>query len=123
MDVAIARADRRVDCGSNSNFEGLKLAHDIGFWPCVIESNALVVVNLVKGNNIVNSKVGLIINDIIQLLHFSPGCSICFVLIKANMAAHSLAELGLSFSYDRFWMEEAPLSVAPVVLGHCPNQL
>ncbi|KAK3183290.1 hypothetical protein Dsin_030576 [Dipteronia sinensis] len=100
--------------------KGLQFSHNAGLWPCVLETDAQVVVNLVKGKFDVFSEVGLIIEDINRLLHSVPGCVVNFVPRNANMAAHNLAKLDLSLDSDCFWMEEVRPSVVPVVLGDCP---
>ncbi|KAK2635051.1 hypothetical protein Ddye_029843 [Dipteronia dyeriana] len=55
----------------------------------------------------------LVANDSRSSVSFNP--------MKANMDAHCLAKLSLNLDFDNFWMEDVPLSVAPIVLGDYPR--
>ncbi|KAK3185095.1 hypothetical protein Dsin_032381 [Dipteronia sinensis] len=76
---------------------GLRFAIEAGLLPCLIESDALAVVNLIRSSSIPFSETGLIIKDIRLMLENSPGCMVVFVPRKANMAAHELAK------YSVYW--------------------
>ncbi|KAK0592975.1 hypothetical protein LWI29_028449 [Acer saccharum] len=104
-------------------FRGLRMAKDIGLWPCEIETDAQVLVNLLTSDVIPSSEVGLVIQDIKQILVEFPDCKVAFVPRGANMAAHGLAKLGLSVSCDRFWMEDFPPKICSTVLGEYQNHL
>ncbi|KAK3230811.1 hypothetical protein Dsin_002692 [Dipteronia sinensis] len=110
---------RQVD----NRAEGLCFAYDFGLWPCVVESDSQVVVSLVNSVSSPLDEIGLFINDIVDLMNSSPQCKMCFIPRKANMVAHGLAKLGLSSESDRFWIEEVPPSVAPIVLGETSRLL
>ncbi|KAK3221237.1 hypothetical protein Dsin_008262 [Dipteronia sinensis] len=97
---------------------GLQFAVYTGLVPCMIESDAQVVINLLKAGVPPYSDVGLIIQDIFSFCENSLNSlsySFRFVLRKANLAAHCLAKIGLSSFVDDYWMEECPPSVVPVV--------
>ncbi|KAK1577682.1 hypothetical protein Q3G72_023807 [Acer saccharum] len=100
---------------------GLHFAFDTGLFPCTLESDAKVVVDLVNSRNVPCAEVGLIIGDICNFIVTHPGCKFVFVPRKANMVAHSLARLSLSYGSDLFLMEEVSYCVLPVVLGDCPG--
>ncbi|TXG70342.1 hypothetical protein EZV62_005277 [Acer yangbiense] len=100
----------------------LHLALDCGLLPCSLESDAQVVVNFIDMDGFHCSEVGLFVKDIRLFLERFPLWSISFTPRSANVAAHCLVKLGLSFIVDRFWIEECPPSVYPVVLGNCPTQ-
>ncbi|KAK1550569.1 hypothetical protein Q3G72_021185 [Acer saccharum] len=74
---------------------GLLFVRDAGLLPCVVETDAQVVVKLIEFSN-------------------AP-------LSDTNIATHKLARLGLSIDSALFWMDEAPC-VAPVVLDDYPIQ-
>ncbi|KAK3184331.1 hypothetical protein Dsin_031617 [Dipteronia sinensis] len=88
---------------------GLNFALDSGLFPCTLESDAKVIVDLINANNVPYSDVGLITGDICNFLITNPGCNVVFASRKANMAAHSLAKLGLNYACKRFKMEEVPV--------------
>ncbi|KAK3206078.1 hypothetical protein Dsin_020124 [Dipteronia sinensis] len=92
-------------------------------FPCSFETDALSVVSMVKADASPYAEVGLIIHDIQLLLNSYPDNDVDYVPRKANMAAYSLAKLGLINSCDSFLMEECPPSVAPFVTGDCPGSL
>ncbi|KAK2646057.1 hypothetical protein Ddye_021252 [Dipteronia dyeriana] len=100
-------------------FRGLQFAVDTGLVPCMIESDAQVVINLLISGVPPLSDVGLIIQDNYSFYEKSFSCSFAFAPRKANMATHCLAKYGLSSSVDGYWMEECPPSVVLVVLGDC----
>ncbi|KAK2651128.1 hypothetical protein Ddye_018617 [Dipteronia dyeriana] len=104
-------------------YKGLQFALESGFWNCVLESDAQVVVNLINSNSYVSSDVGVIIQDILGLLVKFTECNVGFVPRRANLTAHCLVKLGLNSETELFWLEEVPPSVLPVVLGDCPKLL
>ncbi|KAK2637982.1 hypothetical protein Ddye_025777 [Dipteronia dyeriana] len=52
-----------------------------GLWPCVLEMDAQVVVNLVIGETVVRSDIGLVVDDVAHLLHEFLDCVVSFVHI------------------------------------------
>ncbi|KAK2649550.1 hypothetical protein Ddye_017039 [Dipteronia dyeriana] len=103
--------------------KGLNFAIEFGLVPCTLESDTKVIVDLVNVNTVPCSDVGLIIGDICNFLITHPGCIIVFASIRANKVSHSLAQLGLNYDCNRFWMEKVPQYAVPVVLGDCPSLL
>ncbi|KAK2662089.1 hypothetical protein Ddye_000663 [Dipteronia dyeriana] len=79
---------------------GLLLARNSGLWPCSIESDTEVVVNLVNYKSVSCAEIGIIIQDILSLLNDFSGCIVSFVPRVANMVAHYLAKVGLSSDSD-----------------------
>ncbi|KAK2649115.1 hypothetical protein Ddye_016604 [Dipteronia dyeriana] len=98
---------------------GLQFAVETGLVPCVMESDAQVVINLLNSVVALLSEVRLIIQDIFSFCEKSFSCSFNFVPRNGKMVAHCLAKLGLSSSVDDFWMEKCPLSVILEVLRDC----
>ncbi|KAK2662800.1 hypothetical protein Ddye_001374 [Dipteronia dyeriana] len=91
-------------------------------WPCMVESDAQVVVNLINATSAPFSDVGLFICDNIKLLEAHPTFFfVSFTHRKANTAAHHLAKLCLSLDSDMFWMEEVPPCVVLAMVGDCPK--
>ncbi|KAK2645061.1 hypothetical protein Ddye_020256 [Dipteronia dyeriana] len=73
---------------------GLRFAFKSGIWPCVIESDSQVVVLMVNSGSSPLDEIGLIVDDIADMMNSIPRCRVCFISRKANMAAHYLAKLG-----------------------------
>ncbi|KAK2633821.1 hypothetical protein Ddye_028613 [Dipteronia dyeriana] len=96
---------------------------DSGLLPCEVESDAQAVVKLIHVDEPLLSDVGIIISDITHFLACHPECSVTFAPRSTNRAAHCLAKFGLTLVDSRFWMEEAPDWVAPVVLDDRPSSL
>ncbi|KAK3183021.1 hypothetical protein Dsin_030307 [Dipteronia sinensis] len=90
---------------------------ETGLWPCIVESDSQIVVSLIKSSNVRLSDICLIIGDILDLVNGQLQCKVCFIPRKANMVAYCFVKLGVSLEIDRFWMEEVPSSVPPIVLG------
>ncbi|KAK1556291.1 hypothetical protein Q3G72_002141 [Acer saccharum] len=93
--------------------------NESGLMPCLVESDAHTMVNLTNSDSAHFSEVGLIIKDIRILLGCSANCFIAFIPKSANLAAHVLAKLSLSFDSAKFWREECPPAIAQAVLGDC----
>ncbi|KAK2644314.1 hypothetical protein Ddye_019509 [Dipteronia dyeriana] len=67
---------------------GLSFTRDSSLVPCLVESDAQVVVNLINSSDALFLEVGMIIKDIMLLLEDYPGCCVHFALRKANMDVH-----------------------------------
>ncbi|KAK2647938.1 hypothetical protein Ddye_015427 [Dipteronia dyeriana] len=76
--------------------QGLLLAIDAGLFPCLMESNAEVVVGWINSVIPLCSDIGVVIMDIQNLLKLDLCISINFVPRKTNIIAHVLAKNGLS---------------------------
>ncbi|KAK2635571.1 hypothetical protein Ddye_030363 [Dipteronia dyeriana] len=100
---------------------GISFACEVGLFPCTIESDAQLVMNLINSNSFPLSEIGLVISDICKFLVDYPSCTIVYTPREANVAAHTLAKMGLKSSSDHYWMEDVPPCVAPVVMGDCPS--
>ncbi|KAL5847389.1 hypothetical protein ACOSQ3_010913 [Xanthoceras sorbifolium] len=82
---------------------GFQLAFDSGFSSLLVESDALSVVNYLLNGNPPNSKVGLIISDILMLCS-RASVSLSFVPRSAN----SLARYSFRIDNVAIWLEDAP---------------
>ncbi|KAK3188547.1 hypothetical protein Dsin_028108 [Dipteronia sinensis] len=82
---------------------------DCGMSPCVLESDAEVVVNWINKGSHFDSVCGGILSDISSLSVERGGLSFCFVPRQANEVAHCLAKNVLRSNHDLFWMEELPI--------------
>ncbi|KAK2652478.1 hypothetical protein Ddye_012363 [Dipteronia dyeriana] len=74
---------------------GPGFAIDSGLWPCVVESDSQTVVSMINSGSAPLSDIGLIIEDILDLLKGPLICSVNFISRKANLAAHCLAKHGV----------------------------
>ncbi|TXG46802.1 hypothetical protein EZV62_026096 [Acer yangbiense] len=101
---------------------GLCFARDVGLWPCLVELDALSVVNLILDNGpLPCSEIGFVIQDIKNIIAGCPDCKVAFAPRLANLAAHSLAKFGLTIERDGFWLEDCPPEIFSAVLGDCPS--
>ncbi|KAK3222715.1 hypothetical protein Dsin_009740 [Dipteronia sinensis] len=98
---------------------GRRFTLEVGLFPCVIEFDSQVTVNLMHSGSDRFADVGLVLNDIRLLLSSVSDELMEFVPKKANMAAHGLAKFALSLFSDRILLEGFPLFLAFVVLGDC----
>ncbi|KAK3206532.1 hypothetical protein Dsin_020578 [Dipteronia sinensis] len=87
---------------------GLQLACDTGLAPVVAETDAAVVAKWISEKTQLYSEVGLVIADILTLVHSMRCCSVDYVPRKANQVAHLLAKMALSNLEDLYWMEDSP---------------
>ncbi|KAK3187896.1 hypothetical protein Dsin_027457 [Dipteronia sinensis] len=99
---------------------GLQFAKDSGLLPCVLESDAAVVVKWINDESHLDSECGGLILDILELISCMNGVLVNFVLRLANQVAHGLAQNGLVCAEDAFWMEEFPGYVRGVVIADMP---
>ncbi|KAK1559411.1 hypothetical protein Q3G72_014197 [Acer saccharum] len=94
---------------------GLNSAIALGSLPCVVETNAFSVVNLIHDNCAPIYEIGIVVSDIKGLLVCHPECKIVFTSRSSNMVAHHLAKFGLRLDEAKFWLEEVPHCVTPIV--------
>ncbi|KAK0579421.1 hypothetical protein LWI29_026174 [Acer saccharum] len=96
--------------------DGIHLAVDAGLVPFQIDTDSLIVVNLVNKGDSSSADVGHIIADIVRFLRSLESCSIAFTPRKRNAVAHSLARTALSIASDRCWVDSCPPCVERLVL-------
>ncbi|KAK0608384.1 hypothetical protein LWI29_029944 [Acer saccharum] len=97
---------------------GIRLALQLGLFPALLESDALAVVELISAKVVPASDVGIVINDILNLIS-SCFVSFSFVPRLANRVAHGLAKLALDYKGRSVWVGDCPLAVESLVLGDC----
>ncbi|KAK2641094.1 hypothetical protein Ddye_022857 [Dipteronia dyeriana] len=88
---------------------GIMFGTDYGLAPSLIEINELVVVIWLLDGSHNDSKSGVILNEIANLMTTGSGVAISSISRKANMPAYVLAREALKISGDAFWNEECPL--------------
>ncbi|KAK2655217.1 hypothetical protein Ddye_008269 [Dipteronia dyeriana] len=76
---------------------GLHFALESCLVPIVLEFDALRVVNLLKLKVVPDSKIGVVIHDISNIVDHSCSFSFNFVPRLANKVAHGLAKLTLAY--------------------------
>ena len=81
----------------------------------IVESDAEIVVSLIKSSTALNSSVGLILNDCRSLLGSLEGCSLIHIRRSANQVAHDLARSSVSGSDLGEWRESPPSFLADVL--------
>ncbi|KAK2637294.1 hypothetical protein Ddye_032086 [Dipteronia dyeriana] len=88
---------------------GFRLALENGLYPVILESDALLVVNLIKAKEIPSSDVGVVIHDILELVENVGVFSCNFAPRLTNKVAHGLAKITLRSRNEFVWMEDCPL--------------
>ncbi|KAK3206766.1 hypothetical protein Dsin_020812 [Dipteronia sinensis] len=89
-------------------YKGLIFSRDCGIFPCVIESDAAVVVKWINEDSHWDSISGNILVEISALVSGLHVISVSHIPRLANNVAHGLAKSALMVVEDRFWMEEFP---------------
>ncbi|KAK2633922.1 hypothetical protein Ddye_028714 [Dipteronia dyeriana] len=87
----------------------LKFAQDCGPSPCVLESDAAVVVKRINDDGHLDSVNGVILTDIADLTSIMGRVVVTHVPRLTNQVVHGLAKFALGCSEDNFWIEEYPL--------------
>ncbi|KAK2658795.1 hypothetical protein Ddye_005328 [Dipteronia dyeriana] len=106
-----------------ATFSGLSFAMEVGLLPCMVESDAQIVVRLINDVSIPLPDIGLIFSDIVRFLDYHPGCSVVFAPRGANKAAHCMAKFGVRFDGSRYWLEEASSWLSSIIMGERPVPL
>ncbi|KAL5812922.1 hypothetical protein ACOSQ3_027872 [Xanthoceras sorbifolium] len=108
LDPAIAEA--------KAIFFGLSLAVDRGLLDLVIESDCAQVIKLLNDNTVVRSDIGLVLNDIREILRLSsPRFSFVHIRRSGNLVAHSLAKLAVSKVDCCVWVNDFPPCVGSLI--------
>ncbi|KAK3221527.1 hypothetical protein Dsin_008552 [Dipteronia sinensis] len=87
-------------------FRAIHFFRDCGLFPCVLESDAEVVIKWIVEGSHLDSAGGVILSDISYLIEEIGGLSIGFAPRQANRVAHVLAKQALCAFNDFFWMED-----------------
>ncbi|KAK3189610.1 hypothetical protein Dsin_029171 [Dipteronia sinensis] len=103
-------------------YRGFIFSRDCGLFPCVIESDAAIVVKWINKDGHRDSISGNILAEISALvsgLHVNP---VSHIPRLANNVTHGLAKFALMVVEDRFWMEEFPPCVRRAVQLDMPTE-
>ncbi|KAK0593300.1 hypothetical protein LWI29_034527 [Acer saccharum] len=95
-------------------------SRDCGLFPCVLESDAEVVVKWILNGSHLDSAVDAILEDIAVLRKECGDLKVVFTPRRANLVAHVLARQALKNVDDFFWLEEFPYCVASAVQADMP---
>ncbi|KAK3217704.1 hypothetical protein Dsin_011674 [Dipteronia sinensis] len=101
-------------------YKGFLLASQTDFWRVEVESDAAVVVGWVNDGKVMESEVGLVVEDIKLLTNTMLFCTVNFVSRKFNRVAHCLTKLALSSNEDLYWLEEYPPFLTRFLVADCP---
>ncbi|KAK1584486.1 hypothetical protein Q3G72_033412 [Acer saccharum] len=101
--------------------KAIRFSNDCGLFPCVLASDAEVVVNWIKKGSHRDSASGVILADIFSLSAERIDLDINFEPRQTNMVAHSIARNALRSFMELFWMEEVPLFAVSLVRADMPN--
>ena len=100
-----------------SDFHKLQIQQH-GLVNVIVESDAQIVVSVIKSSTALNSSVGIVLNDGHSLLGNLEGCSLVHVQRSANQAAHYLARSFVSRSDIREWSESPPSFLTNVLANN-----
>ncbi|KAL5793647.1 hypothetical protein ACOSP7_002241 [Xanthoceras sorbifolium] len=101
---------------------GRLLTVDIGFHYVLIQSNTLVLVQLVRSRSNPLSDIGLgfsLLGDILDGITTCEEVYVNFIPRNSNKARHSLAKLSCSLRGCNVWTEEIAPRIVPFVLHDC----
>ncbi|KAL5807182.1 hypothetical protein ACOSQ4_029915 [Xanthoceras sorbifolium] len=99
---------------------GLRLAEELLLLHAGLDSESLFVVNLISSSLIPASELGLLILDILKLLHYPSFVGVNFIPKSANFIAHDLASLAFSFSIKQVWIDHCLSIVERRILDEFP---
>ncbi|KAK8635831.1 hypothetical protein V6N13_004546 [Hibiscus sabdariffa] len=102
---------------TSAAIHAIDLVVDLGFSKAIFEGDSLTVIKKLKANLKDLSDICVLIWDAKFKAQKLLACSFSFVPRVGNQAAHQLASAG--FGEDRFWVEEAPPSLAPFLAAEC----
>ncbi|KAK2659785.1 hypothetical protein Ddye_006318 [Dipteronia dyeriana] len=127
MDAAIDGVNGKLGIGIIIRSDAGKVLALVGYVagskPLCGGVDALGVVSLINNYQPPYAEIGVIIQDILALLNSCPNWSVGFAHREANMAAHSLAKLGLISSSDSLWREDVPPIIFTLIRDDCPDPL
>ena len=103
--------------------ECLRLAINRNFSHIIVESDALVVVQLISQKDPPLSEVGVVVTNILELAEHFTAVSFLFVPRLLNRVAHGIAKLALNHGGESLWLDDCPLAVESLVLGDAPVSL
>ena len=86
----------------------LEFAMECGFSELVVEGDNQSVMDALKWEKSLSSRVGHIFQDVLCLLKGLCWSQVQFVRRSANTAAHALARHAKNVSHEIIWMEDSP---------------
>ncbi|KAK3182716.1 hypothetical protein Dsin_030002 [Dipteronia sinensis] len=91
--------------------QGLQFAKESGLVPSFLQSDVLLVIQLISFHSMPFSEVGLIVKGIIVLLGSAEFQGVSFVSRTCNGVAQSLAKLAFSLRPDCFSLEDCLICI------------
>ncbi|KAL5789443.1 hypothetical protein ACOSQ2_004331 [Xanthoceras sorbifolium] len=99
----------------------LWFALDVGVSSIILEFDSCSLVELVLGNMVDCSEIGLVVEEIQHLCMNFSSYSMVFGYRKVNWVAHGLAKLALASVGDSFFIDSVSPFVASFVLDNLPE--
>lgn len=93
----------------------LQVAANFGFASVVMESDNLKLVKALQKQSREKTNFGAVVNDILILANNFNSISYSHVKRSANMAAHSLAKMSMSYPILKVWLDNALHDVMEIV--------
>ena len=95
--------------------EALNWLKEVGRSLVLLESDALLVINVIKHCKVDNACFGLIIVDCFSLLKEIPNYSVSFVRRSANQVAHVLGRTSVSMFGLGVWHLDLPALIVDIL--------
>ncbi|KAK8623529.1 hypothetical protein V6N13_118412 [Hibiscus sabdariffa] len=92
-------------------FQGLEFVSDLSLHRIIVECDNKIVIEKINAQSLDFSETGTKIRDIKVLAGLFTFYEFCFVGRNGNQPAHALAVEGMKASLDRFWVEDAPVTI------------
>jgi ribonuclease HI len=128
MVVARTGNSNRINCASVNELmavrEALKLAEELRISKLIVESDAMLLVQAINRREEYLSASAVIIQDIKAHMSLSFNrCVVQFVKRDCNMAAHLLAQYGVTQEgmSSWYWDGDVPAFIAATIMGDLPR--
>ncbi|KAK5842691.1 hypothetical protein PVK06_005074 [Gossypium arboreum] len=93
---------------------GLRFAFELGFQSVILEGDSRLVIHKLVTSLEDFSEISALIWEVKEFSKLFEVCRCICAAKLGNMAAHAMAQDGLTRREDRFWVEETPLLVVAV---------
>ncbi|KAK2647693.1 hypothetical protein Ddye_015182 [Dipteronia dyeriana] len=99
-------------------YKGIIFSKDCGLTPCVLESDAEMVVKRIAGGCPMDAISGTILTNIISMLDRS---GISHIPKEANQVSFELAKNAMSIKEDLYWIEDFSGCIKPLIEAEKPR--
>ena len=96
----------------------LQFAADLGVQHAILETDSLVLVKALREGTEFLLTMGLVLDEIRNMVNFFTELHYSYVKREGNIVAHKLARHAICVLDVVVWMEDIPLLLFPVVLAN-----